>query len=473
MVSPVASSYSVSAGQPIYAGRLRSGFVAGAVLGASVSGGALAAVPSMFVAGATQGASIAAGPLESLDYIKAPPYGVSNLAALIGDSNTEHSFRATQAYWRNGLLGGVLDMRANSGKSGVTVLGLISQIDQLYTNGGDPGLQGLPPLGWVFIQAGTNGWRGVTSVDATMRSQWETLVNKCKLVAEHVVFIAMPPAGGVNTAKAAGYPVVRDYFREFVLADTSNRTHLIDGWGDVIDASGNIIPVYWLADEYHPSGAGARQVALSELSQMQALLANQGYARAPLVTNPADVYPAQPQWVNNPTGTGVVSFTGAWSGDLPTGWSIGNNGSGLGGTTAIIPAAAEDPNQVPWVRITPTTSSSFAQISLTFAAAGRTITSSDPSELEQLLEVRFNGLLNFNQLEYWIQNNTGNKFVQTAYLKWGEAIPPSETVVLRQRYYHDSTVTGGTPTAYIYLYSVVAASGSMGSIDIRCPSIRG
>jgi hypothetical protein len=407
------------------------------------------------------------------DYIKAPPAGVSNLAALIGDSNTEHSFRATQAYWRNGLLGGVLDLRANSGKSGVGIVDLLTQVDELYTNGANAGLQGLPPLGWVILQFGTNGWRGATVVDSTMRSQFTTLVNKLKLVAEHVVIITMPPAGGVATAKAAGYPVVRAYFQEFVLADTSNRTHLIDGWGDVIDASGNIIPVHWLVDEYHPSGAGSLRVAQTEKAQFEALFALQGYGRAPLVTDPADVYPAQPQWISNPTGAGNVSFGGGWSGNLPTGWSISTNGSGIGGTTAIVLADVGDPNQVPWVRITPTTQSNFAQIYLGFTASGRTITTTDPSELEQLVEVRFNGMTRFNMLEFWIQNNSGNKFVQTAYLKWGETIGAFETAVLRQRYYRGSGVAGGTPQGVIYIHSVVAGSGDVGYVDVRCPSFRG
>jgi hypothetical protein len=63
VVAPVATSYSVGAGQPIYGGRLRSGFAAGALLGGLVAGGAMAAVPSAFAAGATLGAVVAGGEL--------------------------------------------------------------------------------------------------------------------------------------------------------------------------------------------------------------------------------------------------------------------------------------------------------------------------------------------------------------------------------------------------------------------------
>lgn len=63
MAAPVSSTYSVAAGQPIYAGRQRSGFGAGALLGALVAGGGLSALPS-FAAGSTLGAVAAGGTLQ-------------------------------------------------------------------------------------------------------------------------------------------------------------------------------------------------------------------------------------------------------------------------------------------------------------------------------------------------------------------------------------------------------------------------
>lgn len=62
MVQPVASSYSVGAGQPIYGGRTRAQFTAGATLGAQVAGGTLSALGT-FAAGATLGAVVAGGSL--------------------------------------------------------------------------------------------------------------------------------------------------------------------------------------------------------------------------------------------------------------------------------------------------------------------------------------------------------------------------------------------------------------------------
>lgn len=68
MVAPVASSYSVGAGQPVYGGRLRSGFVAGALLGATVAGGALAQ-QSGFAGGAALAPAAAGGVLAALPVV--------------------------------------------------------------------------------------------------------------------------------------------------------------------------------------------------------------------------------------------------------------------------------------------------------------------------------------------------------------------------------------------------------------------
>jgi hypothetical protein len=65
VVSPVASSYSVAAGQPIFAGRVRSGFVGGARLGSVVAGGAMAAPVSAFAGGAVLRGTVAGGVMEA------------------------------------------------------------------------------------------------------------------------------------------------------------------------------------------------------------------------------------------------------------------------------------------------------------------------------------------------------------------------------------------------------------------------
>lgn len=478
MVAPVASSYSVSAGQPIYAGRLRSGFVAGALLAGVVAAGVMSAPVSAFGAGAALRATVAGGLLDSPtpDIIRAPADGLSNLAGVIGDSLTEHAFRSTPFYWQNGLLGAPLDVIANSGYSGQSISGLRAQIANNYKSGVPAGFAGLPALGFAFVRIGTNGYRGagsISSIDGATQADYLDIIAQLKTYASHVVCMPIPPIVGITNADQPR-KVWNAFCKSAVQADASGLVSWLDDTVD-LESGGGGIAAFFEPDGYHMNGAGARQMGLTMQSKLTALLANQGFARAPLVTDAADVYPAEDQWINNPTGTGTGgSKGGGWTGTLPDGWSISTNGSGIGGTVAIVAADGGDANATPWVRITPTSSSSFAQISLTFTASGRTVTSIDPSELEELLEVRFGAIENFNRLDFWIQNNSGNKLTQLAYLKWGETIPPSETVTLRQRYYRAGSTAGGTPfIGVVYVYSVVADSGSMGYIDVRCPSFRG
>lgn len=418
------------------------------------------------------GASLYAGIDAPVDLIRAPAAGVSNLAAAIGDSLTQHAFQSTPLYWQLGLIGAPLELLANSGKSGVSPQGLITQIEESYTNGSNPGMVDLPALGWVFLRIGTNSWPGITTVSEQAMDDFDTIVTRLKDFAEHVVIFPMPPVGGVTTIERFGVEVHNEFFKSYVLADASGRTHYIDDCAHIRNEH-RVLPQFFASDEIHMNGAGAYQMGRSAKMQLVALFANQGYSRAPLVTDAADVYPTIPQWVDNPVlaGTGG-SVGGGWTGTAPTGWTVGTNGSGLAGTASIVAADAGDTNTVPWLRITPSQSAS-ARILVSMAASGRSITSSDPDTLEQIIELRFNSLRNFEMLDFWIQNNSGQKFTSTAYLKWGKDIGASGTAVLRQKFQRSGSTAGGTPTAYIYIHGANSASGSMGSVDIRCPSIEG
>lgn len=99
MAQPVASSYSVAAGQPIFAGRARTGFGAGATLGGVSAGGSLAPnASSAFGAGAALGAVSAGGTLagyslptwlsgsSTFDWIDIPGSTLAGSAAGIGST---------------------------------------------------------------------------------------------------------------------------------------------------------------------------------------------------------------------------------------------------------------------------------------------------------------------------------------------------------------------------------------------------
>lgn len=112
MATPVASSYTVAAGQPIFAGRSRVGFGVGATLGALLAGGSLVPNASAFGTGAALGAVAASGSLagyvlptwlsgsSTFDWIDIPNSTMAGSPAGLGSSpgNTSSAACTLTAY---------------------------------------------------------------------------------------------------------------------------------------------------------------------------------------------------------------------------------------------------------------------------------------------------------------------------------------------------------------------------------------
>lgn len=78
MAAPVSSNYSVAEGQPIYAGKHRSGFPRGAQLGAVVAGGGFNNNASLFAGGAVLGGVSASGTMQGAGNVYVGIWGQSN-----------------------------------------------------------------------------------------------------------------------------------------------------------------------------------------------------------------------------------------------------------------------------------------------------------------------------------------------------------------------------------------------------------
>lgn len=403
------------------------------------------------------------------DLIRPPASGVSNKVALIGDSLTEHFFQACWFYWANGLLGAPLDVVANSGVSGRSIGDIENELGNSYKDaGGHPGLAGLPPLGWAAMpSSGTNGWRGagsVASVDAGTQADFLSCIAQMKTYAGHVIIGPILPVVGITNLDSP-WRTLAAYQRAACAADTSGLVHFLDATSVLLDGGGGGNPAYFMPDGYHLNALGSYVFGVAWSTQLSQLLINQGYARAPLVTDAADVYPAQPQWTTNPTNAG--------GGSTPTNVSVGQYGSGFTFSSSILAAAGGDSNTVPWHRVTPTAIGvdGYA-LTIGMTGAGRTVTTSDPSQLEHMVELRFNGLKGFRLLESWSQKTSGEKLTQKAYLQLDPA-GVTGTVVLRLNFYRSGVTAGGPIEHTIYLWSAGADSGALGSIDQRCWSLRG
>jgi hypothetical protein len=424
---------------------------------------------------AAAGATITGNPqtlvvsAASNSIIRPPPFGVSAVSAIGGDSMNEHFFLTCPLYRANGLLGAPLDFVANSAVSGRSIRDIRLTMANSYKDAsGQPGFGGLPPLGWLFIPSqGTNGFRGPGSlsvIDSGTQADFLSVIEQGKTFAQHMVIGPITPVVGVTNSDSP-WRTLAAFQRAACETDTSGLVHFLDATDVLLDESGGGNPAYFQPDGYHLSPLGCRVFGERWSELLQQLLINQGYPDAPLVTDPADVYPATNQWTTNPTNAG--------SGSTPTGVSVGQYGTGFVASSAIVAAGVGDPIEVPWLRVLPTAlgASGYA-LAVTMTGNGRAVTAVDPQQFEHIVQLRFNDLQGCRLLESWSQKTTGEKITQKAYLQLDER-GETATVTLRLNFYRFGATVGGPIEHAIYLWSAGAASGELGSVDIRCWSLRG
>lgn len=399
-------------------------------------------------------------------------------AAIIGDSLTSHDYACTPIYWQLGLAGAPTRLLANCGAGGQTIDGCAGQIDRDYRIE-YPGFSGLPPLKLGIIRIGTNDSRGGSAIDNARKASYRTLLTRALTYAEHVLFLPVPPEGeGITVAintQVAGY----NAFLQELVAEDPTRRHYLDDCADLVDGGGAVITSYYDSDMLHINGAGSYRMALTSEGAFAALLASLGFTAgsySPLVTDPAIVYPTYPQWHPNPTNVGTGGTKGSgWSGSVIDGGLLEFYGSGGSGTASIVAADGGDPIQIPWQRMAPTVASSGGGFGLSFTGAGRTITGSDPDTLEQVLEVRFNDFKAYDQMVSRLFPTGGGTITPSQYLRWSGSTGANRRATHYQKFARINA--GGTgATSIVRLEFGGAASGysgAMGSVDVRCHTVRG
>jgi GDSL-like Lipase/Acylhydrolase family len=412
--------------------------------------------------------------------------------ALVGDSLTQNAtYEATTATWMGGIAGGVFKPVLNIGVASETTSQILSRIDNSYT-AGSPGLAGiaaalgLPKLGTVILRCGTNDARALTNWSG-ISANFATLVTKCLTYAEQVIVCSVPPitapesnpsgkdasVQNINAGIAAGYGG----------GAVPGALYIDDGAalrvGGVPGGAG--ISTYF-SDGIHMNAAGVRLMGIRGGDLLATEYTTRSYDYPlQVVTSNTDTYlvtPSSNQWGNNPAGIGSSSFSaGGWSGDLITGFSIDTFFGA--GTTSIATADVLDENQVPWQRVTPTGGVGGNWTEIRMANTGRTITAIDPSRCEAVVEVRFNALnlANVKELELIARGNTTNNqyLLPPFWLKLGpEATTLTKTVVMRSALPRQSGATeSGINLALLLKWQSTFSGSSIGSIDIRCFTLRG
>lgn len=482
MATPRAKTYAVGSGQPVYAGRFgpaRAGFAltldellfAGAVAVSPVAqlgltldhlayGGA-AQVSPLATLGVTLGDAAWAG-----GALVPPPATV----AFVGDSNSSFTYNNSPLYWALAVNGGVLAPIIGAGVSGNTIQDCLARIDNDWTNA-SPGIANPPePLGWVFLGGlGTNNAR-TAAMSGSDQTAFTSLVNKCKAGGKKVVIFSVPPLGGSEAAANANVHTYNDFYA--TLHDGVDVFYV--DWATTVRGD---------VDTYLPGGvhwgdAGALQAGLDGGAGLATIFAPYGY------TSPVDsaVGSTTTQWHTNPqnAGTGGTNSTGG-SGSLPNGYTLSDPlATGNVANTSIV--ASGDSNPSPYVRISPTAMAAGGRLRLTVAGGGRSVTASDPAVLDCVLEVRFNAVntSKLTDVRTWFTNAGGGLMVSGGdpsadlMLRLGVITSLTKTTVLRAKWKRTSSnVCASGGSIYFEIRALSSFSSSIGSIDVRCHTIKG
>lgn len=400
-----------------------------------------------------------------------PPPPPVNLV-MVGDSLTAMSYgELHEVAWLNARAGGPLKMIANIGVAGNTVNDILSRIDNSYTNA-SPGMAGLSDVGWTVLRVGTNNTRGGSSINSTVQGQYQSLIAKILTYSQRLIVLAVPPLG--SPENGAGVGSYNTWLASYC-ATVPNCT-FIDSTTGVNNGSGGWVSGYTPADGIHFGGKVAQRMGADGAAAFAALLAPYGYA-SPVSTDAADKYPAAPQWVTNHVMAGTGGTNSIGSGQVPTSWTVNSYGTGFSATTSIVAADVGDPNQTPWLKVDPTavTNAASGHLQMVAALSGRTITTSDPTRLEVVIEYKFDGFdaSRFSTLRAYVYGASNESISGTARLQLGDSSLTLGAVARTALPRSSTTYSHSSATLKFELVPNQIYSGAMGSLYVRCATVRG
>lgn len=467
MATPTSKTYIVASGATITAGRY----------GPAVTSLSATAADALFSGSASRGPAQASFTLfsDASSFSGSVVIPSSPNTALVGDSLTSSSFGFLHPYqWLISLNGGKLKTIANIAVAGQTTSQILARIDNQVTDA-SPGLAGLPRLGFVITRTGTNTARYGGNISAGDIADYRALFAKYLTYADYVIVMPVPPVGTASGQSGAGVGTFNSFLQSECAANP--RLKWVDDCVTVNNGSGDWAPGYAPADGIHFGSATAYQMGIDGAAAAASWLAAFGLP-SPVSSAAGDVYPTQPQWAPAPNMAGTSGVNSLGSGAVPTGYSISSNRSGLTVNSSIVAADAGDPNQAPWLRLTPavivTGTGELIMMSVPLSSAA--ITTSYPEQLDVVWETRFN---NFAGAKFgdWTLSVYGN--APTEILTLPVIVHMGGTIngraVFRSALHRTAAGRSSHASASLQWFISTAAnfSGPMGSFDIRCLTIRG
>lgn len=392
--------------------------------------------------------------------------------AIVGDSISTELYGQSSAYWAAALSGGRCNIIAQCGVGATGISNWVNGIDNLYT-AAFPGLAGLPHLGRVFFRLGTNDCWADRSY-ASLQSDYEILFGKLAGYADKVYILSVPPMGGPSL-DAFNYRTV-EYNAAYAAycAAHPDQFVFVNDTAVMRNGDNSQKPEYFHPDRLHFNGAGMYHAGLA----FSSVLASEIYGLpSPVERIVSDIYPAGNEWHANPLNVGTGGTFGGGSGgtgQLVNGWTLTTDFSGTAVACSKVAADVGDPNATPWQRLSFTSVHSNGHVQLDAVPVGRDLTTSDPLDLQGVIELRLNNLnlSKFYYIEVSMIANTGDLLLRRMRLDMGLATSVNHTCVLR----HKIRRLGSTDpaTASLRIYALGAASGSsVGSIDFRNFTVRG
>lgn len=376
--------------------------------------------------------------------------GLAGSIVVAGDSLTDYSFDAAGYRWGMPLARSPWPIIYNAGVSGNTIQNLIDRwsADVLAKS---------PAI--VMVRIGTNSTAVAT---ATWKSQYDTLI--ASLLANNIfgIFHAVPPRAGTTVPRA-----MSDYLAAQCAAHPG-KLQFIDDSLALGDGGYNYLAAY-LPDGIHPNGKGTHAQGVGMVSGLTTCLT----PNDPRPTDAADTYylnSGSNQWVKNPLMAGAG----------PDFWSVGSGGSGTSATASKVAADVGDPNQTPWLRTTINSTGGanhWISISTTLGhpavAADLTV-----KRLDVVAEVRLNALAGAAISKFYIECIDGsNRVAPTLSLTLPSDETLTHTMLLRTSLARgdiNAVVAHSANTIQFTLGLIAAAAmgSGVGSIDLRCVSVR-
>lgn len=389
--------------------------------------------------------------------------GKSGRIVVAGDSLTDMAGSFAGYRWGLPLIGSPLLINYNAGVFSNTVQDLIDRWETTV-------LAYSPDI--VMIRIGTNS----TNVpQATYQSQYDWLINSLLTNNIFGVFHAVPPKIGTLVPRA-----MSDYLAT-KCAEHHGKLLFIDDSVDLGYADYSYNPAYFIGDGVHMSDLGE----YSQGKRMADVLRNVFAKLDPLCKDGTDTYasnPASNQYVKNPLFAGSGGTLSEVTGVAPNFWTVAKSGAGTAITSSLVSADSGDPNQAPWLRLTPTSTGGDGHEISIYTDLGHPAFLADMSDVKRfdlVTECRLNDCDGSVWKNIEQQCTYGANYIGPAsgfgMVGCGTV---SERLVLRTSLSRDfkqaAVAVPANAARYLIRFTFQAASsGNVGSVDLRCASVRG